>query len=451
MAQTSVGTLGSSFRVNVDGAGRMGAPGVAWQLEWWIGAEDRWRVPATEPTIRQRLVEGVPVVETALHVPGGDIVHRAYGVRVGQADVVAFEIANRTPVPVAVAVAVLPGPGPLHRIDVADAGSVPGTGFAVLVDGCPAVVLPGRPRFSATGCRGGDVFRAVAAGEATEDVKSVQCPEGRAGAAYLLPLAHGAVLRAAAIGAGRVRDRPFAPRLRRRGRRVQRHFAAPPLAALPPSDAAVRAWQAQLDRGARLELPPGRLSEALAASRAHLVLAAGLEAAVPPVVATALARFGIEPEASRVQPARRSRRAPAVTRASSVSGGDRLAELLDGASATWTWPGNESGGVSAELCLLVLDMLVSDRDGLALCPSLPPAWFGHNLEVHDVPTTAGLLSFAVRWHGARAALLWDVRDLRGSNPSLRITAPALDPGWSSRAPSGEALLGPVAEPVGGPL
>ena len=57
----------------------------------------------------------------------------------------------------------------------------------------------------------------------------------------------------------------------------------------------------------------------------------------------------------------------------------------------------------------------------------------------------GRLSFAVRWHGERPALLWDLESHR-SDPAVRLTAPALDPDWSSAEPRGEALLSPVPVP-----
>jgi hypothetical protein len=54
-----------------------------------------------------------------------------------------------------------------------------------------------------------------------------------------------------------------------------------------------------------------------------------------------------------------------------------------------------------------------------------------------MPLRAGTLSYAVRWHGARPALLWD------APPGVELRASALDPAWSSSAVAGEALL---AEP-----
>jgi hypothetical protein len=72
---------------------------------------------------------------------------------------------------------------------------------------------------------------------------------------------------------------------------------------------------------------------------------------------------------------------------------------------------------------------------------------GQNLEVHDAPTHHGLLSFAVRWHGDRPALLWDLRPHAGRAPSaVRLTAPGLDPSWSTTEAKGEALLAAGALP-----
>jgi len=65
--------------------------------------------------------------------------------------------------------------------------------------------------------------------------------------------------------------------------------------------------------------------------------------------------------------------------------------------------------------------------------------------VHDVPTHAGRLSYAVRWHGERPALLWELSPHEATTIT-RITAPGLDPSWSSEDLAGEALLAPVAPP-----
>jgi hypothetical protein len=84
-----------------------------------------------------------------------------------------------------------------------------------------------------------------------------------------------------------------------------------------------------------------------------------------------------------------------------------------------------------------------DPGGLALCSMLPDAWLGQSIEVHDAPTHHGTLSFAVRWHGERPALLWELRRHDEGAP-VRLTAPGLDPAWATNERSGEALLAPVA-------
>ena len=83
--------------------------------------------------------------------------------------------------------------------------------------------------------------------------------------------------------------------------------------------------------------------------------------------------------------------------------------------------------------------------------TLLDTWFGASIEVHDAPTGAGDLSFAVRWHGPRPALLWELTPRRalGESPAPLIRAPGLDTEWASREPRGEALLSGGAQSVGG--
>lgn len=100
---TTLGALTSADRATVDPKGLVNV-GRDWSLDWWIGGDDRWHLPSREAAVRQRLVDGAPVVETTMRVPGGDIVHRAFAVRVGDDDVLAVEVENRTPIPVALAV-----------------------------------------------------------------------------------------------------------------------------------------------------------------------------------------------------------------------------------------------------------------------------------------------------------------------------------------------------------
>jgi hypothetical protein len=130
------------------------------------------------------------------------------------------------------------------------------------------------------------------------------------------------------------------------------------------------------------------------------------------------------------------------------------ADVMDGllarVSPTWASAGESEGHdltAAARLVDSVRDVLVQEVDGvLALLPDPPARWYGGNLEVHDLPTTAGRLSYAVRWHGPRPALLWELELLAGAGP-VRLTAPGLDPAWQSVEARGDALLAPGQPPA----
>ncbi|HEV7762906.1 MAG TPA: hypothetical protein VGO78_28040 [Acidimicrobiales bacterium] len=152
---------------------------------------------------------------------------------------------------------------------------------------------------------------------------------------------------------------------------------------------------------------------------------------------------------------------------------DRLAWLLDVATPTWTWPeaihprlpggcmgDGHHGWAAADFLSFVRSLLVTEvrspgADGLALASAVPDGWLGQGWEVHDAPTAHGRLSYAVRWHGERPALLWELEPhpAGGSGNGaaapgpVRLTAPGLDPAWSSTELKGEALLAPVVTGV----
>jgi hypothetical protein len=109
----------------------------------------------------------------------------------------------------------------------------------------------------------------------------------------------------------------------------------------------------------------------------------------------------------------------------------------DVASSTPTAPGSTAPGSAAP----------GSPVSVALLPVLLPGWLGAGIEVHGLPTVAGPLSFALRWHGERPALLWQF-DGDGMQP--RLTAGGLDPAWSGAGRRGEALLAPIPPPDTGP-
>jgi len=130
----------------------------------------------------------------------------------------------------------------------------------------------------------------------------------------------------------------------------------------------------------------------------------------------------------------------------------RLRRVLDGATPTFAWPevvhprlGGGCGGAGhhGEAAAAFLDVVrralvrETPAGGLALLPVFPPEWAGQPLEVHDAPTHHGRISYALRWHGDRPALLWHCE-----RAGVALAIPGLDRSFSTTEQSGEALLAP---------
>lgn len=562
---TLVGTVASSTATPVDGAGLV--VGEGWSLDWWIGADDRWHLPAHE-TVRQHLVGESPVVETALRIPGGDAIHRAYGIRsprdVGDEWVV-VEVHNATAVPFAAALVIRPtvadGLGAVSEITVEPVAGASGRDQAQLVrvDGRPAVVLPRTAaRYAAGSAADGDVLDTITSGRAGREPLTARCPDGLATLGLVFPLTHTATLRAAV---------PVGP--------VGAELGYPSV--VPDAAAVASGWDLHR-RGPRFELPEPRLAVGVARARARLQLALDGEVVrrdghrgrtldpgatevvlgaldvldrpadvggvlttwpdvlgtdpgpeIDALVLTAVARHWrlhrvdemldwVLPEvAAAVERIDRSHRrgrlvtvaarrratfglrdvAVALADAGQPEAASRVQELADAlgrdlpspepvvaadhlvvasrlagagdpaglaairaqlqaASPTGTWPGPGVGprpigddlAASAALVLAVRNLLVAERpDGLALLPHHSDDWYGGGIELHDAPTAFGSLSFAIRWHGKRPALLWELSAHPGSEPVV-LTAPGLDPTWRTTEIRGDALLGEVEPPAG---
>ena len=107
--------------------------------------------------------------------------------------------------------------------------------------------------------------------------------------------------------------------------------------------------------------------------------------------------------------------------------------------------------VAAEVVALWRDLgAVEGRDGvIMMLPAVRSRWLGHPLEAHEIAVGTGTVGFAIRWHGARPALLWESKGVEGAT----LTCPGLDPDWSTREARGDALLAaPVAnDEVGGSI
>jgi hypothetical protein len=369
-------------------------------LDWWIGAEDRWRVPAREAAVRQRLVDGAPVVETAMRIPGGDAVQRVYACRAGAAgDVVVMEVENASPVPVALALALRGARGStLRRIAV--------DGASVLVDGRVAVWLPHPPSRAARATPGEepDLEAIVTSGAAGASLPRAS-RRGPTEAAFVLPLTH------------RTAVRILLPLDRRRPGRAP---APPAASSLPDAAQVARGWAAHRSGLAQFDIPAGRLADAIAANQSYALLL-------------------------RADPDRAHRSSLTARRPARPASPEAAAACLDTASATWTWAGPDGDpdpdAVGDFLARVAAFFATPTADGVALVPGWLDGWAGQPVAVSGVRSGRWTASFAVRWHGERPALLWEIV---GDGP-VRVTAPRLDPSWSSTEPRGEALLAPFAQ------
>ncbi|MGN6696234.1 MAG: hypothetical protein ACTHN0_18800, partial [Aquihabitans sp.] len=203
-AWTLVGTVGSPTATAVDPAGLVVREG--WSLDWGVGGDDRWYVPAREAAVRQDLMADAPIVETRARIPGGDVVERVYGIRSprGTGDEwIVVEIENQTPVPLAAAFVIRPfmadSLGSIGEITIEPVGGGAGRDEAhlVRVDGVPAAVLPRRPaRVQAGNLADGDVVEVVTTNEAGSELVTATCPDGLATIAFLFPVPHTARVRA---------------------------------------------------------------------------------------------------------------------------------------------------------------------------------------------------------------------------------------------------------------
>jgi hypothetical protein len=273
LSTTPLGTVDAAAIADVDPAGWVQMRGATWSLDWWVGAEDRWHHPALEAAVRQRPLDDAPIIETAMRVPGGDVVHRAFGVRATSraADdqmwddsAVLVEIENSTAVPVALALAVRP----LTLSGAGSIGSVQVDGSVVRVDGRVAAVVS-RPVVRVAHGPAGQVADALAAGDDDEPTVTIApVGAGRLEVALVVPLPHTAVVRV------------LLPRVVPRGRR--RFFGAKASGAepgatfdAPEASAIASGWAAHTRDIARVELGEPLLDRLAVAAPRSLVLGSG--------------------------------------------------------------------------------------------------------------------------------------------------------------------------------
>lgn len=391
-----VGVRGGTWHAIVNERGAIRPSDGSPVLDWYVAADDRWHDPSVEGTVRQERHGGIPIIETRLRVPGGDILQRVYGV-VDNGGLIVIEFENQSSLPVAVA---------LTRGDV----------------------LAQRPPSSA-------------------GISGISLPDG----SVVFPVGHKATLKVAlASSAQPLNQLP---------------------AGLPDAQQLRRGWSTALDRASRLVLPDSEYCDAVARTRADLLIGGGgdFSELAGDQVAYVLSLAELQRMGEKIDrhlaglvdaveyllttSSRASHIAWDVERA--LFGAQRLFHAVGETRAVTDVAtsqarlgpvGDDPADFPAEMpqgvrgIAWVEDQLVSPRrDGTAaiLARSIPRRWLGVNLEAHGLIADAvRTVSCALRWHGELPALLWEVV----GPPGLHLSAGRCDPTWSSNESIGETLL-----------
>lgn len=373
----TTGVLGSTWRASITPWGAVRPWDGSAELGWHLAADDRWYSPEIEPTVRQQRVDDSAVVETRVRVPRGDVVHTVYSVA-DAGGLTVVEVTNESPLPVVVA---------FTRGDV----------------------LTARPP--------------------TAPVAGPDLPPG----SIALPVGHRASVTVALAHRPGIGGLP---------------------SGLPQPAEVANGWTTIVGAAGRFVIPDEAWSSASTTTRCELLLT-GPPAIDDPVAFLLgiglLVRMGANVEqwvadvAGAVEMA--ARRAPRMW---------DLAAAIDAAERVFTAAAERRAvddlrRVRATLAVadalpvdppadavrgaVWLERRFADVHGALLPVGFPAAWERSNFEVFDVPSgAASQVSYAVRWHGDRPAVLWEQH-----GDAVALSAPVVAPGWTTSDVRGEAL------------
>ena len=378
-------------------------------LDWHIAADDRWHDPSTEPSVRQTRRAGVPVIETRLRIPGGDAIQRVYAVA-DAGGLVVIEITNESTLPIAVA---------FTR---------------------PDVVSSRTP--SPRGAQG------------------IELPAG----SVVFPVAHGSTLRVALRAPDSV-------------------VANVDVERLPSFEQLQKGWLKAVEQAGYVIVPEGAVAPLVARLRSDALILSGHEiedwaigaggdCANDPVAYiltlqellrmgekltgdSALIRFD---HAARLAQCvetllKENKKTPilpwdverALFAAQFVFARMGESRAADDVAATQlrlssaAEPPNVMPTDIRAIAWVEEKMVAMQRDGSVQIfgRGIPRLWLGANLECHRVAVgPLHTVSFGIRWHGEKPALLWEVAGPAG----IKLTAGKCDPTWTSVEATGETLL-----------
>ena len=381
----TIGVRGSTWRGEVTPHGSLQPADGSRELDWFIAADDRWYVPRDEPSTRQKWYAGFPVCETRVRIPGGDMIQRVYATAdLGGLTVMEFE--NDSPMPVVVAVT---------RSDVYTVREPHDT-----------------------------------------EPRGIDLPEG----SLLLPVGHKSSTRIALAHAN-----PSSGRL--------------------PDDVAdhgqvVRGWETACDAASRLTLPDHTVTATVARVRSDILLGIGRDRStvieeirlgehhrdsVLELVDVVQQRLRAEKRAKTLRwdtpHLLSTAAAAAMMLEDDMAAGDiGNAWLRIADRAVEPLPERMPEGIEAVAWAESVVAIGSPSGGeCRIFPhGIPEPWWGASFDVRGiVGDPVRRVGFAVRWHGPRPALLWEV-----SGPAGLVLSHG---DWHSVDASGEALL---AAPVG---
>jgi hypothetical protein len=381
-------------------------------LDWHIAADDRWHDPSTEPSVRQTRRAGVPVVETRLRIPGGDAIQRVYAVA-DAGGLVVIEITNESTLPIAVA---------FTR---------------------PDLISSRTP--SPRGAQG------------------IELPTG----SVVFPVAHGSTLRVALSA-------PL---------NVVNETANVDVERLPSFEQLQKGWLKAVEQAGYVIVPEGAVAPLVARLRSDALILSGHEiedwgigaggdCANDPVAymltLQELLRMGekLTGDSAQIRVDHAARLAQCVEtllkdhKKSSVlpwdveralfaaqfvfarMGENRAADDVAAAQLRMSSAAEPPNVMPTDIRAIAWveeKMVAVQRDGSVQIfgRGIPRLWLGANLECHRV--SAGpmhTVSFGIRWHGEKPALLWEVSGPAG----VKLDAGLCDPTWSSVEPTGETLL-----------